>query len=139
MVGRRLNQNWIFRQYSFCLFVPFCQFYQWFFLFLWHSAIFMKMNSNDLAQGFRKFKKPWDETRWYKIDESCAILSLIGFWNEGEVWILSPDTLSYINIKRIGVICGFWIPVSILFFWINDLSLKNLLMCINKPSILNSA
>lgn len=91
----------------------------------------MKMNPDNLAQSFRKFKKSWYESRQYDIDESCAILRFIGFWNKGEVRMLFPDVLGQINIKGIGVVCGFWIPVSAFLLWIYDMTFKNLLMRIN--------
>jgi hypothetical protein len=139
VIGGGLDQDGIFGKNSFGLFVPLSQFNQGFFFLFRQRPILVKMDPYNLTQGLGQLKQSGDEPRRDHIDEPGAVFSFVGFGNESEVGMSAPNVMRQIYIKRIRVVCGLGIPVPTLLLWINYVSLENLFMSVNQPSVLNSA
>ena len=99
----------------------------------------MQMNTNDLAQGFGKFKQPGNEPWRNSINKASAILMLIGLRDKSEIRITIPNILSQKNEKGIGIARSFWAPISTFLLWVNDMALEDFLVRINESTVLYSA
>ncbi len=59
--------------------------------------------------------------------------------DKGEMGVLVPHILSQVDKERIGVFGGLWRPVSIFPLGVDNLSLKDLFVSVNKSSVLYPA